>query len=36
VLYAVFVVLVILYETLPEGDNTICGGRLIIRDMSTR
>ena len=36
VLYAIFIVLVILYETLPDGDNTICGGRLITRDLSTR
>jgi hypothetical protein len=36
VLYAVFIVLIILYETLPDGDNSICGGRLITRDLSTR
>lgn len=36
VLYGVFIVLVILYEKLPSGDNAICGGRLITRDLSTR
>lgn len=36
VLYGIFIVLVILYETVPAGDVAICGGRLIIRDLSTR
>jgi hypothetical protein len=35
-LYAIFIVLIILYETLSEEDVAICGGRFISRDFNTR